>query len=165
MSNDSLTVGVILAPHGVRGDIRIKPLTERPERFFEAPSINIKGFGLAKIENARWHKQFILLKLEGIDDMDAADRLRGLEIIMYKSELGKLPAGRYYAFEIIGLAVYTATGELLGKVSDVLSTGATDVYAVQLTDGKKLLLPAIKEVVLEIDIDNKKMVVQPQEWA
>lgn len=165
MSNNSLTVGVILAPHGVRGDIRIKPLTEKPERFLEAPSINIKGFGQAKIENARWHKQFILLKLQGIDDMDAADRLRGLEIVMDKSELGKLPEGRYYAFEVIGLDVYTTAGELLGKVNDILTTGAADVYAVKLVDGKELLLPAIKEVVIEIDIDNKKMVVQPQEWA
>lgn len=165
MSNEILTVGVILAPHGVRGDIRIKPLTEKPERFLEAPTINIKGFGQAKIENARWHKHFVLLKLEGVDDMDAADKLRGLEIVMHKSELGKLPDGRYYAFEIIGLEVHTTAGELLGKVNDILTTGASDVYAVRLLDGKELLLPAIDEVVLEIDIDNKKMVVQPQEWA
>lgn len=165
MSKDFLTVGAILAPHGVRGDIRIKPLTERPERFLEAPSINIKGLGKIKIQNARWHKQFILLKLEGVDSMDDADKLRGLEIIVEKSELGKLPEGRYYAFEIIGMDVYNPQGELLGVVSDILTTGAADVYAVKQIDGKELLLPAIKEVVLEIDINNKKMVVQPQEWA
>lgn len=165
MSNDYLTVGVILAPHGVRGDIRIKPLTEKPERFLQAPSINIKDFGQVKIQNARAHKQFILLKLEGIDDMDAADKMRGLEIIMQKSELEQLPQGRYYAFDIIGLDVYAAAGEMLGKVVNVLTTGAADVYVVRLVDGNELLLPAIEEVVLEIDIDNKKMVVQPQEWA
>ncbi len=160
-----LTIGRIVAPHGVRGDVRIVPLTENPQRFFEMQSLKIQDVGSFEIENIRWHKQFLLTKLSGIETMDDAEKLRNKEIEVTLEELGAPPEGRYYVFDMLGMDVFNVAGEKIGVLKEVLDTGAADVYVIKLIDSKKdMLVPAIKSVVKEIDIDNKKMIIEPQVW-
>lgn len=164
MSNTELIiVGKIVAPHGVRGDVRIVPLTEFPDRFHELKTVIVDDVGQLKLETAKQHNKFILLKLAGIDNMNDAERLRDKLIRIERKDLVKLPEGKYYIFDIIGLNVFTETGELLGVITDVLQPGSNDVYVVQQEGKQDLLIPAIKQVVKKIDISGKQMVVKLQE--
>ena len=164
MNNNKVIIGKILAPHGVRGEVRIKPLTEIPERFLELKESEIEGYAKLKIEQARFHKHFVLIKLVGIDDMNQADRLRNFNIVLSKEDLGELPDDRYYAFQIIGLAVYDLQDNLLGKITEILQTGSNDVYVVKDANGKELLVPALKKVVKEINLAEGKILVSPLDW-
>ncbi|WP_019879497.1 ribosome maturation factor RimM [Succinispira mobilis] len=164
MNKNKIIIGKILAPHGVRGEVRIKPLTELPERFLTLLELNIEEYGQLKVEQARFHKQFVLVKLAGIEDMNAAEKLRGHNIVMDKADLGNLPEGRYYAFEIEGLEVYDTENNFLGKIIEVLQTGSNDVYIVKNNEGKELLIPALKKVVKNIDLSEGKMLVSLLAW-
>lgn len=162
--NKLLTIGRIVAPHGVRGDVRLVPLTENPQRFFEMKSIRLREKGLLEIEAVRAHKNFILLKLRGINTMDEAETLRNQEVVLTKAELGPAPAGRYYVFDLLGLEVFDTQGNKLGILRDVITTGAADVYSVVNEQNKELLVPAIKSVIKEVDIAGKKLIIEPQIW-
>ena len=161
---DFITVGQIVAPHGVRGDVRIYPQTDFPERFKKMKHAYIDGVQYG-VSNARLHKHVVLLKLSGIDDRDGAERLVNKEIQVPIEEAVPLKEGQYYVFDIVGLAVYDLQDKLLGTVTDVLRTGSNDVYVVTAADGTELLLAAIGDVVKSIDKDKKKMVVDPPEWV
>ena len=112
------------------------------------------------IVSARWQKGMVYLRLAGIEDREGAAELRGRLLAIPESELEPLPEGQYYRFQLIGLAVISTGGEELGSVSDVLSTGANDVYVVR-GDRGELLLPATDEVVREIDLESGRMLVEP----
>lgn len=161
---DYITVGLIVAPHGVRGDVRILPQTDFPERFKKMPYgyIDGKKYG---ISNARLHKHVVLLKLEGIDDRNAAELLVKKEIQVLQEDAVTLKKGQYYVFDIVGLAVYDLQDQLLGTVIDVLRTGSNDVYVVKNDADEEQLFAAIPSVVKSIDIESKKMVVDPPEWV
>jgi 16S rRNA processing protein RimM len=160
---DLITIGKIVAPHGVRGDVRIFPLTDFPERFHELKTVYVDDVGQLKLESARPHKKFILLKFTGIDTMNEAAPLSSKLIKIRREDVVKLPEGQYYIFDIIGLNVFNEQGELLGVITDVLQPGSNDVYVVEQQDKKELLVPAIKDVVKQIDIAGKKMLVKLQE--
>jgi len=159
-----ITVGQIVAPHGVRGDVRIYPITDFPERFLHMKSGYIDGKKYA-ISHARFHKHVILLKFLGIDDRDAAEALKGKDIQVSRDELVSLKAGQHYIFDIIGISVYDLQDHLLGTVTEVLKTGSNDVYVVKAADGSEILLAAIHDVIRSVDIEQKKMVVDPPEWV
>lgn len=158
-----ITIGIIVAPHGVRGDVRIIPQTDFPDRFLTMEDCYIDG-KIYRIASARFHKQFILATFAGIDDRDKADQLSKKEIQIYRDELQELPEGRYYIFDMIGLAVEDTEGNLLGHISEVLQPGANDVYVVKSEGQPDLLLPALKTVVLAVDMEARRMVVDPPEW-
>lgn len=158
-----VAIGKIVAPHGVRGDVRVVPLTDFPERFCELDSILLEDGRNIEVENAHFHKQFILLKLRGINTRNDIDFLRGKLIYVKKEDLVPLPTGHYYQFEIIGLDVYTVQEQYIGKVTDILSTGSNDVYIAEKEGQKPVLIPALKDVVRKIDLDGGKMIVELQE--
>lgn len=160
---DLITIGRVITPHGVRGDIRVYPITDFPERFLDMDHCYIDGKEY-KITGARFHKYMVLLTLEGITDRDAAELLMQKIVQVRRSELKELDDGRYYIFDIEGMAVYDTNDNELGTVAEVLQTGSNDVYVVKKDGVADLLLPAIKDVVLQIDIEHKKMVVNPPEW-
>ena len=164
---DNVTIGKIVAPHGVRGDVRILPFTDFPDRFLNMKNVLLEDGSQLTIEKAKRHKQFILLKFKGIDDMDAAEKLRNLALQVKREDAVPLPEGSYYIFDIVGLSVYTEAGELLGKVTNVLETGSNDVYVVDRPDEKQaLLIPALKKVVTNIDVSGGRIVVKLQEeWS
>ena len=158
-----LAVGRIVKAHGVHGEVSVDVLTDFPERFdttewiylgneFEAEAYRLKKF--------RWHKKNILLTLEGVDDRDQAGRLRGLCVQVPIGDVVPLPEGDYYLYELIGLQIVTTNGQTLGKVVNILETGANDVYVVETPDKTDILLPAIPDVVKEIDTDAGKITVE-----
>lgn len=156
-----LAIGRIVRAHGLRGEVSAVVLTEFPERFDTTEWVYLGNEFEAtayRLESYRWHKTNVLLKLEGVNDRTQADTLRGQLVQVPIEEAIPLPEGTYYLYQLIGLQVKSTTGELLGTITQVLETGANDVYLVRSED-RELLLPAIPDVIKQIDIDSGVMVV------
>lgn len=159
-------VGEVLRPHGIRGEVRVEILTDYPERLVQHEYLylahprspdDVERYGL---ESLRPHKGVLLIKLEGCDDRDAAEELRGMLVQVPLQDAIPLEEGEYYHFQLMGMDVETEAGEWLGRVADVVATGAHDVYVVRGPRGE-VLLPAIEDVILELDTETQKMVVRP----
>lgn len=157
------TIGHIVAPHGVRGDVRIYPDTDFPERFLEMKYAYIDGVKYA-VKEARFHKRVVLVKFDGIDDRNGAAALVKKEFQIPRMELMPLAEGQYYIFDIIGCSVFDKNGNLLGEVTDILRTGSNDVYVVTGEDGNEVLLAVIPDVILSVDVGAKKIIADPPEW-
>ncbi|WP_251425153.1 ribosome maturation factor RimM [Veillonella agrestimuris] len=162
--NDLITIGVIVAPHGVRGDLRIMPQTDFPERFMHMDACYIDGTEY-HIASTRFHKQFILATFKEIPDRNAAELMSKKEIQVRREDLVELPEGRYYIFDMIGLEVQDTKGHVLGTLTDVLQPGANDVYVVSRDGEADQLFAAIEDVVIDIDMDKRVMIVDPPEWV
>lgn len=165
MAAEWIVVGDITAPQGVRGEVRLFPVTDFPERLLEMRTCHLRlrsgEIVSYRVEQVRPHKTFFLLKLEGINDRDGAEVLRNAAVVIPRSEVMPLPEGRYYAFDLIGMQVLTDTGEEVGIVHDVLSAPANDVYVVRRPGRPDALIPAVKHIVTSIDAPQKKMVITP----
>lgn len=160
-----ITIGKVLSPHGVRGDVRVLPLTDFPDRFFHTAAVYLDNGASVAITDVRKHGRYLLLHFNGYDTPETVAALRGSLLRVPRTALVPLPPGHYYVFDIIGLAVYTADGCRQGTVTDVLTTGSNDVYVVSPPNGKELLVPALKQVVLSIDIDGGRMTIKNlEEW-
>ena len=155
---ESLIVGRILAPWGIRGEVKVEVLTDFPERFAPQKVLYLNARPL-EIESCRPHKQHLVVKLATIDSVEDAEKLRGQALTIPRSELSRLPEGQYYTFQIIGLAVLTTEGEHLGQVTDIMATAGNDVYIVKGKRGE-ILIPAIEDVVKSIDLEEGKMVIE-----
>ena len=159
-----LAVGRILRPHGIRGELRVGILTNYPEWLGQHAYFYLASPDLPEIarrypvEKLRRHKKVLLLKLGGCDDRNAAEELRGQLVQIPIEEAVPLEEGEYYYFQLIGVRVEAESGESLGQVVDVLETGANDVYVVRGPQGE-VLLPAVKDVVLKLDLEARQMVV------
>ncbi len=160
-----LTVGRVLRPHGVRGELRVGILTDYPERlgqhvyFYLARPDSPAAAQPRLVEKWRLHRGAMLLKLAGCDDRDQAEELRGFLVQIPFEEAVPLEEGEYYYFQLPGLRVETEEGELLGLVVEVIDTGANDVYVVR-GPGGDLLLPAIDDVILNLDLQARRMTVR-----
>lgn len=155
-----LVIGQIGKPHGVRGEVRVQPYTEQPERFtwLKVVYLGESSPQPATVESARLHQGLILLKLTGYDDRNAAETLRGVWLQIPEEEALPLEAGEYYLYQLLNLQVYQEDGHYLGVLVDVLETGANNVFVVR-GDRGELLLPDTAEVVREIDFANGRMTV------
>lgn len=161
--DDYFVIGDIVNTQGIKGEVRVIPCTDDESRFELLDSIFVEQKGKIKeynIENVRYHKQFVLLKLEGIDDMTAAEKLKGSVVKIPPEDALPLEEGEYYIRDLYDMEVFTDEGEKLGILSDILFTGANDVYVVKAEKGKDILIPAIKECILDVDVENKKMTVK-----
>lgn len=161
--DDYFVIGDIVNTQGIKGEVRVIPCTDDESRFELLDSIFVEQKGKMKefnIENVRYHKQFVLLKLEGIDDMTAAEKLKGSVVKIPPEDALPLEEGEYYIRDLYDMEVFTDEGEKLGILSDILFTGANDVYVVKAEKGKDILIPAIKECILDVDVENKKMTVK-----
>lgn len=157
---DYVAIGRILAPHGVRGEIRVEIMTDFPERFAPGSQLLIEGeSGRCTIVSARPHKGALLVLLDGYQDRTQIERLRGRHLLLPRGEAADLPEGEYYADELEGMTVVTTDARVLGRLVEVLWTGANEVYVVQ-GDYGEILLPAIAEVVQEVDVARQQMIVQ-----
>ena len=112
-----------------------------------------------KIENVRYQKHLVILKLKNVEDMNSAEKLKGSYIKIHRKDARKLPKGKYFIADIIGSEVVTDDGQSLGKVDDIYNTGSNDIYVVKDELGKQILLPGIKDVIKEIDLENEKIIV------
>lgn len=160
---DYVEIGKIINTHGVRGHVKVMPFTDYPERFRKMKSVflqkrngNVTEYA---IEEVKYVKNTVLLKLKGIEDMDAAQLLKDSLLVVERKDAVKLPKDTYYIFDLIDCKVYEQEA-YLGVVTDVLETGSNDVYVVKDENGKELLIPALGWVVLSVDIANKKIQVQ-----
>lgn len=162
-----LTVGKIISPWGVRGQVKVEPLTDNPKRFKALPEIFIEftdSTVIYRIESVIFLKDYFpVLKLEGINSKHEAETLRGHYIKIKREYAVRLPKGRYFICDIIGLHVFDEFDTYIGTVKDVLQTGANDVYVVKTQDKKEVLIPAIEQVVKKIDLENNKMLIRPLE--
>ncbi|MDW8071184.1 MAG: ribosome maturation factor RimM [Anaerolineae bacterium] len=158
-----IVIGRILRPHGIRGEVLVEVITDFPERF-EGLEVAYLGHDNwhaipVRVRTRRWHRAGALLSFEGYPDRTAVEALRDLFIQIPIEEAKPLPEGSYYAHELIGLHVITTQGEALGRIRDVLFTAANDVYVVQTARGE-LLLPAIRDVIKEIDLAARRIRVE-----
>lgn len=160
--NKELRVGVITKTHGIRGEVKVYPTTDDPERFEALSEVTLQQGKQRKklsIESVRYFKNLVILKFKGIDNINDVEAYKGAELYIPREEGEALSEDEYYIADIIGLTVVTDAGEQLGVVKDVLETGANDVYVIQ-RDGKKdLLLPAIKDCVQDVDVEAGRMTV------
>lgn len=157
-----LEIGQIVNTNGLKGFLKVKPLTDDITRFENLKTIYIQkakeliGF---KIQEVKYNKQSVLLKLEGIDDITEAEKYKNFYIKISKENAVELEKNSYFIVDIIGCQVYTDENEYLGNVVDVFQTGSNDVYTLKNSEGKEILIPAIKEVIKNVDIKNKKIVI------
>lgn len=158
---DYLSVGRIVNTHGVRGEVRVIPLTSDISRFeyllFAFVIVDGKRKEL-RVTEVRYHKSFVLLKFNGIDTMDEAEKLKGCDLYVDRKNARSLEEDEFFICDLIGLEVFEEE-QLLGKLTEVLETGSNDVYVVKSRE-KEILIPALKSVVLDVDLENKKMQVK-----
>lgn len=158
-----ISVGKIVAPHGVRGDLRILPDTDWPERYQALKRLFLGGKSY-RILSARPHKNVYILRLEGVDDRNAAETLVGLTAEIPASDMPARPGGKWYDFQLLGLAAHTEDGAKAGVITEIIHTGANDVYVIRPDEGKDILLPAIPDCVLSVGPAAGRMTVRLQEW-
>ena len=155
-------VGQIVNTFGIKGQLKVKPFTDDMERFEELKTVYIckkNEMKKVEIEDVKYNKQCVLLKVKGIEDLTQAEKYKGLFLKIDRKDAKKIPKDTYFIADILGLEVYTDEGELLGKVDDIFPTGANDVYVVKDELGKQILLPSIPEVLKEIDLEKGKVIV------
>lgn len=161
--DEYLEIGQIVNTNGLKGMVKVNPFTDDMTRFEELEDLYIQYKGnlkKVKIEQVRYQKNQVLLKLEGINSIEEAENYRNCYLKIHRKDARNLEEDMYFIADLIGLEVYTNQNELLGKLDDVFSTGSNDVYVVKDQNGKQILLPAIKEVIKQIDLKNKKITVE-----
>lgn len=159
---DMLRVGVISSTHGVRGEVKVFPTTDDPARFEELETV-LLDTGKEKLEleiaGVKFFKNMVILKFKGYDSINDVERYRGRDLWITREQAVPLGEDENFVADLIGLAVVTDEGETLGTMKDVMFTGANDVYVVERENGKELLLPAIKDCILDVDLENGVMTV------
>lgn len=159
---DYLELGQIVNVKGLKGEVKVNSFAEKIDRFETLDEVFIKCKGdmqKYKIAKVGYAKNQVILKFEGIDTIEQAEALRNSYILVDRKDLGQLPEGEYYIADLIGLKVYTESGEYLGIVDDIFQTGSNDVYDVKNDLGQSRLLPGIKEVIKEINLPDGKIIV------
>nr|WP_253197717.1 ribosome maturation factor RimM [Clostridium algidicarnis] len=159
---DYLSVGQISKPHGIKGEVKVIPLTDDIKRFRKLKKVYIDGNEKVIV----WCKMQIdrvILKIEGIDTMEGAESLRNKYIQVKREEAVRLPKDSYFIADLLSCTVYDTSENKIGKVYDVIKTGSNDVYWIK--DEKEILIPALKDIVLDVDIDSHKIIIRPiKEW-
>ena len=159
---DLLQVGIITSTHGVRGEVKAYPTTDDPRRFRRLKEV-VLDTGKEKmnleIEGVKFFKQFVILKFKGLDNINDIEKYRQKSLYVTRKNAVRLQRDEYFIADLIGLKVQDEDGKELGTVKDVIETGANDVYEVEMADGKSLLLPAIKQCILNVDVENGTMQV------
>ena len=165
LPQDWVVIGEIARPHGVKGDVKVRMHTDYPDRFDPLTEVYLQRGGmepeLSGFTVVGRQQDQLVCHIAGIESRDEAADLRGTLIVVPKEEAVELPPGHYYIFELVGLLVYTEDGEYLGKLKEVLQPGANDVYVVEPAGlGEEILLPAIADVILDIDMEKGRMLVR-----
>lgn len=163
MKKQYLEAGKIVTTHGIKGEIKIMPYTDYPELLCEFDRLFLgKNHEEINVERSRVFKNMVIAKLEGYDTPEAAEKLRNKILYMHRDDL-ELDEDTYFIQDLIGIEVYDAdSGFVYGKITDVMQTGANDVYVIQGND-REYLIPAIPEVVITTDIDENTMTIRPLE--
>ncbi|MBR5578237.1 MAG: ribosome maturation factor RimM [Lachnospiraceae bacterium] len=159
-------VGVITSTHGIRGEVKVFPTTDDVKRFKKGISLILDTGKEEKeliVESVKFFKQFAILKFQGIDNINDIEKYKSKSLYVTRENAVRLKKDEYFIADLIGSKVWEDNGSYLGELQDVMETGANDVYVILQENEKEILLPAIKECILEIDIEEKKMVVHVME--
>ena len=157
-----LRVGVITTTHGIRGEVKVFPTTDDPGRFKDLKKLFLdtgKELLPLELEGVKFFKQMVILKFKGIDNINDIEKYRGKDLLIHREDAVALEEGEYFIYDLIGSMVYNEDGKELGTLTEILTTAANDVYVVNTSAGKELLIPSIKECILDIDVTNKKIMV------
>ena len=155
-------VGVISSTHGIRGEVKVFPTTDNVKRFKKGITLILdtgKEERQLIVEGVKFFKQFVILKFEGIDNINDIEKYKSKSLYVTRENAIKLKKNEYFIADLIGLQVWEDNGDFLGELKDVIETGANDVYVIKQENGKDILLPAIKECILSVEIEEKKMTV------
>ena len=157
-----LEIGQIVNTFGLRGVVKVKPFTDDITRFDRLEKVYIEKNKTKKeyeVEEVKYHKDMVLLKLKGINKIEQAEMLRNSYLKVDRNNEPELDEGTYYIVDLLGLDVYSDEGKLLGKLDDIFNSGSNDIYVIKDELGKQLLLPAISEVIKEINLEEKRITV------
>ena len=157
-----LEIGQIVNTFGIKGMVKIKPFTDDINRFDRLKKVyisNKNGKKEYQIQEVKYHKNMVLMKLEGIDTPERADLLRQSYLLVDRADEEPLEEGVYYIVDLLGLEVYTDENKLLGKVEDIFNTGSNDIYVIKDEKGKQILLPGIPEVLKNVDLEKGRITV------
>ncbi len=161
--NDFLEIGQIVNSYGIKGFFKVVPFTDDITRFDDLKNIYIeKNRKLEKkeIEEVKYHKNLVLVKIKGIDDINDTEQYKNCYLKIDRKDAVELPEDTYFITDLIDIDVFTEEGKTLGKIVDIFPTGSNDVYVVKDELGKQILLPAIGEVIKNVNILEKKMTVK-----
>lgn len=157
-----LQVGVITSTHGLKGEVKVYPTTDYPERFEELEEV-LLDTGRSKlpltIQNVRYFKNLVILKFKGIDNINDIEKYKQCSLWVTRENATPLYEDEYYIADLIGCKVFLEDGSAFGELVQVMETGANDVYVINMTNGNEVLVPAIKDCILEVDVESKKMVI------
>ncbi len=156
-------VGEIVGPFGIRGQVKLVPLTDFPERFQRTKTLYLGDEHIPiAVSAAQQHKNIIVLKLAGVDTADEAEKLRGNRVFIPDTELTPLPSDQFYLHDVVGLRVEHVNGQPLGVIADIITSSGNDIFVVRdQATGRETLLPAVKAFVKEIDIPGGLVRVEP----
>ena len=159
---DRFQVGVIASTHGLHGEVNVFPTTEDPNRFKKLKKVTLHTKRGEEIEldvqSAKFFKKFVIVKFKQFNDINEVEKLKGCELTIERKDAIKLQPGEYYCADLIGLTIVDEDGTVLGTLVDVIQTGANDVYEMKREDGEEnVYIPAIKDCILDIDIENKQI--------
>lgn len=153
---ERLQVGIISSTHGVRGEVKVFPTTDDVNRFKKLKEVILdtgRETKVLEIEGVKFFKQFAILKFKGIDTLNDVEKYRGQSLYVTRENAVKLKKDEYFIADLMGLRVLDEEGQEIGVLKEVLETGANDVYIITMNDGRELLLPAIKQCVLEVNVE------------
>ena len=161
-----LRVGVISSTHGIRGEVKVYPTTDDPERFLELDEVILdtgREHKILEIEGVKFFKNQVILKFKGYDNINDSEKYLKKDLLVDREHAVELGENENFIADLIDMEVVTDEGKVLGTLTDVIETGANDVYAVKTPEGKEILLPAIRDCILDVDVDEKRMTVHVME--
>lgn len=157
-----MQVGVITTTHGIRGEVKVYPTTDDAHRFDYLESVLLdtgKELCELEIQRVKYFKQFVILKFRDVDNINDIEPYKGKSLYVTRDFAVPLEENEYYIADLIDMDVFLEDGSLFGTLKDVMETGANDVYVIHTTDKKEVLVPAIKDCVKEVDVEQNKMII------
>ena len=161
-----LRVGVISSTHGIRGEVKVYPTTDDPERFLDLDEVILdtgREHKILEIEGVKFFKNQVILKFKGYDSINDIEKYLKKDLLVDREHAVELGENENFIADLIDMEVVTDEGKVLGTLTDVIETGANDVYAVKTPEGKEILLPAIRDCILDVNVDEKRMTVHVME--
>ncbi|WP_321024002.1 ribosome maturation factor RimM [Eisenbergiella porci] len=158
-----LQVGIITATHGLKGEVKVYPTTDDPGRFRRLKKVILDNGKVSvdlEIESVKYFKQFVILKFKGLDDIEQVEKYRKASLYVTRDNAVRLKKDEFFIADLIDMKVVNEDGSPLGTLRDVITTGANDVYEVALDEGGTVLIPAIKECILDVDVDVENAVMR-----
>ena len=161
-TEDLFQIGIITGTHGLKGEVKVFPTTDDKERFLDLDTVLIdtgKELIEKKVQYCKFFKQFVFVKFEGLDDINDVEKYKRCPLKVTRENAVPLEEDEYYVADLLGLTIVDESGVTIGELVDVIETGANDVYEVKTSDGGHVLLPAIKDCILDVDMDEKIILV------